>query len=99
FPNHAAGALDILNANHPPDGRNLLGTDLVGRDLLTRIVYGYRLSLFMAAVVLALTVPVGVAVGLCAGYIGGITEAILMRTTDVFLAVPPLVLAMAIMGL
>ena len=99
FPGHAGGALDILNANHPPDGRNLLGTDLVGRDLFTRIIYGYRLSLFMAVVVLALTVPVGVAVGLAAGYAGGMTEAVLMRITDVFLAVPPLVLAMAIMGL
>ena len=99
FPGHAEGALDILNASHPPDARNLLGTDLVGRDLFTRIVYGYRLSLFMAAVVLALTVPVGVSIGLSAGYLGGITETILMRLTDVFLAVPPLVLAMAIMGL
>lgn len=99
FPTHAAGALDILNANHAPDGRNWLGTDLVGRDLLTRIIFGYRLSLAMAAVVLALTVPVGVAIGLCAGYLGGAVEAVLMRLTDVFLAVPPLVLAMAIMGL
>ena len=71
---------------------------LVGRDLFTRIVYAYRISLILGVVVLAIAVPVGVAVGLVAGYLGGWVEYVLMRLTDVFLSIPPLVLAMSMMG-
>jgi peptide/nickel transport system permease protein len=71
----------------------------VGRDILSRAIFGLRTSLGLSVVVLAIAVPVGVVIGLIAGYFGGIGGAILMRITDVFLALPPLVLAMAIMGL
>ena len=76
----------------------MFGTDTVGRDLFTRIVYAYRISLILGVVVLAIAVPIGVAVGLVAGYLGGWTDYVLMRLTDVFLSIPPLVLAMSIMG-
>ena len=99
FPEHVGAVVDFANFNQPPHWPNIFGTDLVGRDLFTRVVYAYRISLFLGIVVLTLAVPVGVAIGLAAGYLGGLTEYLLMRLTDVFLSIPPLVLAMSIMGL
>lgn len=99
FPDHVGAVVDFANFNMAPNAQNIFGTDLVGRDLLTRIVYAFRTSLIMAVVVLAIAAPVGVLVGLAAGYLGGWTEYVLMRLTDVFLSIPPLVLAMSIMGL
>jgi len=99
FPAHAGAVVDFTNFNKPPHWPNLFGTDLVGRDLFTRVIYAYRISLMLGIVVLALAVPVGVAIGLAAGYLGGWTEYVLMRITDVFLSIPPLVLAMSMMGL
>jgi peptide/nickel transport system permease protein len=99
FPEHVGAVVDFSNFNQPPHWPNVFGTDLVGRDLFTRVVYAYRVSLILGVVVLALAVPVGVAIGLAAGYLGGWTEYVLMRITDVFLSIPPLVLAMSVMGL
>lgn len=99
FPAHVGAVVDFANFNKPPEWPYIFGTDLVGRDLFTRIVYAYRISLLLGLVVLAIAVPVGVAIGLVAGYAGGWTEWMLMRITDVFLSIPPLVLAMSIMGL
>jgi peptide/nickel transport system permease protein len=99
FPAHAGAVVDFANNNKPPEWPYLFGTDLVGRDLFSRIVYAYRVSLILSAVVLAIAVPIGVTFGLIAGYVGGWTEYGLMRIADVFLSIPPLVLAMSIMGL
>ena len=98
FPSHSGTVVDFSNFNQPPGWPNIMGTDLVGRDLFTRIVYAYRISLVLGIVVLLLAVPLGVAVGLMAGYLGKKIRFILMRTTEVFLSIPPLVLAMSIMG-
>ena len=98
FPEHRGAVVDFANFNQPPRWPHLMGTDLVGRDLFSRVIYAYRISLILGAVVLGIAVPVGVTVGLIAGYFGRYTEFALMRVTDVFLSIPPLVLAMSIMG-
>ena len=98
YPSHAGPIGDFDAISAPPSNQYLLGTDTIGRDLLTRILYAYRLSLEMAVVVLAITTPVGVLIGLAAGYFGPITSYVLMRVTDVFLSIPPLVLALSITG-
>jgi peptide/nickel transport system permease protein len=98
YPDHSGAALDFSNMNRPPDWLYFFGTDGLGRDVFTRVIYGYRVSLMLGVVVLSIAVPIGVGLGLIAGYYGGKTEAILMRITDVFLAIPALVLALAIMG-
>jgi peptide/nickel transport system permease protein len=98
YPGHAGPVGDFAAMNAPPSGQYLLGTDTIGRDLFTRIIYAYRLSLEMAVVVLAITTPVGVLIGLLAGYFGPVWSYALMRLTDVFLSIPPLVLALSIMG-
>ena len=83
----------------PPSAAHLLGTDEVGRDLLSRLMYGARWSLGTALCALALVLSLGVVVGSVAGYYGGWLDAILMRGSDILLAVPPLVLTLAIVGL
>jgi peptide/nickel transport system permease protein len=98
YPTHNGAVVDFLNNNRPPSAQNWMGTDLVGRDILSRILYAYQISLGLGLVVLAIAPPVGTIVGLLAGYMGGWVETILMRLVDVFLSIPPLVLAIAMMG-
>lgn len=81
-----------------PSGQHLLGTDEVGRDLLSRVLYGARTSWFAAFVVICGGVLIGTAVGLLAGVRGGLVDSILMRATDAFLALPGPVLAIAIVA-
>ena len=96
YPEQARAFTDLENTFQPPSRSNWFGTDEVGRDVFTRVIFGYRISLMMAAVVLGISVPFGVMLGLIAGYFGGRTETIIMRITDVFLALPALVMALAI---
>jgi peptide/nickel transport system permease protein len=97
YPRHAGAFTDFAHAKIPPSLQHLFGTDQIGRDILTRCIFGLRSSLLMGVVVLALVVPVGVLLGLLAGYFQGTwIDTIIMRITDIFLAVPPLILALAI---
>ena len=82
-----------------PGASHLLGTDGLGRDLFSRLLHGARLSLGSAAVAAALVSMIGLVVGTLAGYLGGVPDKVLMRLVDVVLAVPGLVLALAVAGL
>jgi peptide/nickel transport system permease protein len=79
----------------PPSAAHWFGTDELGRDLYSRVLYGGRITLGMVVAVVLLVAPVGLAVGSIAGYLGGLADRALMRVTDVFLAFPRLVLALA----
>ena len=80
----------------PPGSEGyLLGTDDQGRDILSRLLYGTRLTLMVVALVAIIAAPVGLVIGTVSGYAGGWVDAILMRITDIFLAFPKLVLALA----
>jgi peptide/nickel transport system permease protein len=79
----------------PPGPEHWLGTDGQGRDILSRLIHGSRLTLFVVVLVAIIAAPVGLLVGTVAGYAGGWTDAILMRMTDIFLAFPKLILALA----
>lgn len=96
YPDHAGAVVDFRNRHSAPDMTYLLGTDKVGRDILSRVVFGFRVSLLLVVGVLGVAVPVGAALGLLAGYFSGLTERIITGFTNVMLAIPPLVMALAI---
>jgi peptide/nickel transport system permease protein len=96
YPHHAGAYTDFVNAFQPPSTAHWFGTDSLGADVLTRIIFGSQISFMLAGVVLGISVPFGVFLGLLSGYIGGKTETVIMRITDVFLALPALVMALAI---
>ena len=79
----------------PPSAAHWLGTDELGRDIYSRIVHGARLTLYIVGLVVLMVGPVGLIVGTIAGYVGGWVDTVLMRITDVFLAFPRLILALA----
>ncbi|ACT08791.1 binding-protein-dependent transport systems inner membrane component [Dickeya chrysanthemi Ech1591] len=89
------GFQNLSNRLAAPSAAHWLGTDELGRDVFSRIVYGGRTTLGMVLAVVALTAPIGLLVGCIAGYAGGWLDKILMRLTDIFLAFPRLVLALA----
>ncbi|MBB6413564.1 nickel transporter permease [Mesorhizobium sangaii] len=78
-----------------PSAEHWFGTDDLGRDILSRILYGSRWTLYVVILVAIIAAPIGLLVGTVAGYAGGWTDAILMRITDIFLAFPKLILALA----
>jgi ABC-type dipeptide/oligopeptide/nickel transport system permease subunit len=93
---HPPDETDLFNTWAPPGDANLLGTDKLGRDILSRLIAGARTSLLVAGAVLAITMAVGTALGMLAGYVGGRIDAFLMRTVDVMLAFPEVVIAILV---
>jgi peptide/nickel transport system permease protein len=97
---HDPNTIELPNRLLPPvwqEGGNpeyILGTDTLGRDLLTRIYYGARVSLQVVLYVLLTGGTIGLALGIMAGYVRGVVSAVIMRTVDSFLAIPPLLLAL-----
>jgi peptide/nickel transport system permease protein len=87
---------DILHSLQPPSSAHWLGTDEAGRDILSRILYGARISLRIGLLAVGAIALIGVPLGLLAGTVGGWLDAVVMRVADVFLAFPTLVLALAI---
>jgi peptide/nickel transport system permease protein len=97
YPQHAGRFVNFAEAGLPPSLAHLFGTDVFGRDILSRTFFGFRFSLIMGVVVLSLVVPPGVILGSIAGYFKDTwIDTLIMRITDIFLAIPPLILALAI---
>ena len=92
---HDPGQQELANRLAKPSAEHWFGTDELGRDLFSRVLYGGRVTLGMVVAVVILVAPLGLAVGCVAGYLGGFADRILMRVTDVFLAFPRLILALA----
>ena len=88
--------LDI--AKQPPTRAHPLGTDRYGRDMLSRVIAGSRASIFSTLLLVAVITGLGTAVGVTCGWVGGLTDTVLMRISDVFLAFPGLVFALAVAG-
>lgn len=87
---------DLDHTLAPPSWQHLLGTDLFGRDELSRIIFGTRASLMVGVVSVAIAGGVGIALGLMAGYLGGIIDSLIMRIMDALMAIPPIILALSI---
>ena len=83
----------------PPSARNLLGTDNYGRDLLTRIVFGARVSLVVGLASIVVAAAIGVTIGLISGYLGGWSDLLIMRGVEIVQAFPPLLLALALVSI
>jgi peptide/nickel transport system permease protein len=88
-------AQDLSARLRPPSAAHWFGTDELGRDIYSRIVHGARITLMIIVLVAILVAPVGLLIGTVAGYLGGWIDTVLMRVTDVFLAFPRLILALA----
>ncbi|MCU4179177.1 nickel transporter permease [Bosea sp. BH3] len=86
---------DLPQRLQPPSWAHLFGTDALGRDIFSRVVYGTRVTLVIVLLVVITVGPIGLLIGCAAGYLGGWVDTVLMRITDVFLAFPRLVLALA----
>ena len=86
---------DLQARLQPPSHVHWLGTDELGRDIYSRIVHGSRITLYIIALVAVIVVPIGLLVGTVAGYFGGVVDKVLMRLTDIFMAFPRLILALA----
>jgi peptide/nickel transport system permease protein len=88
-------AQDLSLRLRPPDARHWFGTDELGRDIYSRVLYGARITLGIVSLVVLIVAPLGLFVGCVAGYRGGVVDTALMRITDIFLAFPRLILALA----
>ena len=89
--------MDLANRLAPPSAAHLLGTDEGGRDVFTRLLYGARVSLLIGIVPTLLSMAIGAALGIVAGFAGGKTDTVIMRIADVMLAFPSILLAMVLM--
>ena len=86
--------MDLMHRLSPPSAEHLLGTDEAGRDVLTRLLYGSRVSLMVGIVPTLLSMVIGAVLGVTAGYLGGAVDSIIMRLADIVLAFPSMLLAM-----
>ena len=98
YPEQGFGKTNVASRMLPPSREHLLGTDRLGRDMLSRIIIGTRSALVTSLVVVALAVVIGSLLGAVAGYVGRWLDDLIMRVTDLFLAFPSLLLAMAIVA-
>ncbi len=88
--------IDVQHTLQSPSRVHLLGTDNQGRDLLSRIIFGARVSLSISLLVILVTATIGTTLGILGGYLGGVTDSLLMRITDVSLAFPGILIALTV---
>jgi peptide/nickel transport system permease protein len=96
YPNEGAGEPNVLNKLKPPSATHPFGTEALGRDILARVLYGARTSLIAGLAIVGFSILIGTFLGALAGFFGGMVDEVIMRITDIFLAFPPLLLAMVI---
>lgn len=89
---------DLSNAKAAPSAEHLFGTDRYGRDMLSRVIVGSKTSIFSTLLLVAIITVIGTIVGVFAGWVGGTVDTVLMRISDLFLAFPGLVFALAVAG-
>ena len=92
-------SVDNINIGTPPGAGHILGTDSIGRDVFARLVYGGRVSIFVGLLSTLVSLVIGVPLGLYAGYYRGITEGLIMRITDIFMAFPGVILVLVAVAL
>ncbi len=92
---HDIGTNNLANRLQPPSWGHFFGTDELGRDIFSRLVYGSRITLYIVTLTAVIAAPIGLVVGTTAGYMGGWVDTALMRIVDIFLAFPSLVLALS----
>ncbi len=90
--------IDPMVILQPPSRAHLLGTDELGRDVLSRLIYGARVSILVSTVAVSIALVIGVSIGMVSGYFGGRIESISMRVMDAFAAFPAILLALAILS-
>ncbi len=90
---------DLKSAYLTPNGTNLFGTDKLGRDIFSRVIYGIRTSVVISVVLVFLISTVGTILGVISGYLGGITDSVIMRISDILISCPSMVLAIALAGI
>jgi peptide/nickel transport system permease protein len=95
---HDPMAQVLADRLQPPGAAHWLGTDQLGRDIYSRLVYGAQPTLLIVILVIAFSAPFGLIIGMVAGYMGGWVETLLMRLTDIFMAFPRLILALALVS-
>lgn len=93
---HSYSSIDLFKINAAPSYEHILGTDNLGRDILSRLVYGARISLIVGVLASSMQIIIGVILGLLAGYIGGIVDFIIMRVIDILMCFPFFIVAIAI---
>ncbi len=98
YPEDGRGAVHLDQKLRPPSARHWFGTDEVGNDVYTQVILGARVSLKIGLIITVVAALIGVPLGVIAGYLGGVLGEAIMRVTDLFLSVPGLVLALAIVG-
>ena len=89
---------DIVNKRQPPSSEHLMGTDDYGRDILARVIYGTRISLTIGLTTVACAMAAGIVIGAVSGYFGGRLDNVIMRVMDVFMSIPSMLLAIAVVA-
>lgn len=99
YPEHISDEANIENKFVPPSGEHLFGTDELGRDIFSRVLFGTRVSITTAILAVGLAILIGIPLGAIAGFFGGAIDELIMRITDMFLSFPPLLLAIVLVSL